>query len=300
MLDEPVVERAIVLELERAEGVRDPLDGVGLAVRPVVEGVDRPFVARPVVVRVPDSIHQRVAQLHVRRGEVDPCAEHVCSILELPRAHAPEEVQVLPGRAIPVRAGPAGFAHRPAVRADLLLGQAVDVGEAILDHPQRHPVERPEVVRRVADLAVPLEPEPADVPRDRLHVGRVLRRRVRVVHAQRRAAAVLPRHLEVEADGGGVAHVKEAVGLGRKAREHAPPVTPAQDILGDDLTDEIQTLSLRHGGNYEIDGEPERAKKKGPDPRGTRPDRRCGWPERGLVRKSRRNQGLRSRRSARR
>ena len=249
VLDEPVVERAIVLELERAKGVRDPLDGVGLAVRPVVEGVDRPRIARPVVVCVPDAVHQRVAQLHVRRGEVDPGAEHVRSIVELPGPHAPEEVEVLLRRALPVRAGPAGFSHGPAVRADLLLGQAVDVGEAVLDHAQRHPVERSEVVRRVADLAVPLEPQPADVPRDRLDVGRVFRRRIRVVHAQRRPAAVLARHLEVEADGGRVAHVKEAVGFGRKTREHTPPVPPAQDIFGDDLTDEIRTLSLRHGGN---------------------------------------------------
>ena len=40
VLDEPVVERTVVLELERADGVGDALDGVRLAVGEVVRGID--------------------------------------------------------------------------------------------------------------------------------------------------------------------------------------------------------------------------------------------------------------------
>ena len=49
VLEEPVVERPVVLELERADRVRDALDRVGLAVREVVGRVDAPGVARALV-----------------------------------------------------------------------------------------------------------------------------------------------------------------------------------------------------------------------------------------------------------
>jgi hypothetical protein len=56
LLDAPVVERAVVLELERAQRVRDALDRVGQAVGEVVHRVDAPRVAGPVVVRVLDAV----------------------------------------------------------------------------------------------------------------------------------------------------------------------------------------------------------------------------------------------------
>ena len=77
VIHHPVVERAVVLELQRAEGVRDPLDGVLERVRVVVERVDAPRVARAVVVRVADAVEDRVAHQHVGRGHVDLGAQHV-------------------------------------------------------------------------------------------------------------------------------------------------------------------------------------------------------------------------------
>ncbi len=50
LIEKPVVERPVVLELERADRVRHALDRVGVAVREVVHRVDAPRVARPVVV----------------------------------------------------------------------------------------------------------------------------------------------------------------------------------------------------------------------------------------------------------
>ena len=44
-VDQPVVDVVVVLELERAERVRDALDGVGQTVREVVERIQAPRVA---------------------------------------------------------------------------------------------------------------------------------------------------------------------------------------------------------------------------------------------------------------
>ncbi len=95
VLDEPVVERPVGLELERAQRVGDALDGVGLAVREVVGRVDAPRVAGARVRRVHDAVQDRVAQVDVRRGHVDPGAQHARAVRELARAHPLEQVEVL-------------------------------------------------------------------------------------------------------------------------------------------------------------------------------------------------------------
>ena len=55
----------MVLELQRTQGVRDPLDGVALAVGPVVQRLDTPGVAGALVVGVQDSVHHRVSQVQI-------------------------------------------------------------------------------------------------------------------------------------------------------------------------------------------------------------------------------------------
>ena len=46
---EPFVDVAIVLELERAERARDAFDGVAQSVREVIQRIDAPLVAKPVM-----------------------------------------------------------------------------------------------------------------------------------------------------------------------------------------------------------------------------------------------------------
>lgn len=49
LFDEPVVQGSVYIELERADGVRNIFDGVTLAVREVVHGVNAPCVPGSVV-----------------------------------------------------------------------------------------------------------------------------------------------------------------------------------------------------------------------------------------------------------
>jgi len=59
LVDVPVVQRPVILKLQRADGVRDALDGVRLAVSEIVHRVDAPFVARAVVFGVKDAVQSR-------------------------------------------------------------------------------------------------------------------------------------------------------------------------------------------------------------------------------------------------
>ena len=91
LLVDPVVERPMVLELERADRMRDALERVRDRVRVVVERVDAPLIAGAMVVRVPDPIDRRIAQVHVRARHVDLEAQHMRAVGELAFAHAPEQ-----------------------------------------------------------------------------------------------------------------------------------------------------------------------------------------------------------------
>ena len=116
----PLVQRTMIFELERAERMADALDGIRLAVRKVVRRIDLPLVAGLVMVRVPDAIHRRVAQIHVRRGHVDLRAQHAGPFRQLAATHLLEQRQVLFDRTIAIRAVPARLCQRAAIRARLL------------------------------------------------------------------------------------------------------------------------------------------------------------------------------------
>ena len=123
VLEEPVVERAVHLELERADRVRDALDRVRQPVGEVVHRVDAPGVAGAVVLRVQDAVEHRVAQVDVGRRHVDLRAQDARAVRELAGAHAREQVEVLVDRPVAARARPARLGERAAVLADLLGGR---------------------------------------------------------------------------------------------------------------------------------------------------------------------------------
>ena len=103
LVDEPVVQRPVILEFERAQRVRDALNRVRQRMREVVHRIDAPGVARPMMRGVPDAIERRVAHVEIRRRHVDLRAQDVRAVFELARAHPGEEVEVLRDRAIAVR-----------------------------------------------------------------------------------------------------------------------------------------------------------------------------------------------------
>ena len=64
-LQDPVVDLTVVGELDRAERVRYAFDRVLQAVRKVVQRIDAPLVALPIMVRVSDPVEHGIAHEHV-------------------------------------------------------------------------------------------------------------------------------------------------------------------------------------------------------------------------------------------
>ena len=80
-----------------------------------------------------DTVHDRVAEVHVRVGHVDLGAQHHLAILYLAALHSLEETQVLLDRSVAIRRGYTGFGRRTFLFGDLLGRLLIDVGLTLLD-----------------------------------------------------------------------------------------------------------------------------------------------------------------------
>jgi hypothetical protein len=187
----------------------------------------------------PDAIHDGIAHIDAGRGHVDFGAEDAAAVGELAGFHAKEEIEVFIDGAAAIGAVPAGLIEVAAVLADLIDGEVIDVGLAGLDELHGPLVELAEVVGGVAE-ALPVEAEPAHVFHNGIYVLLLFLFGIGVVEAQVCFAAELVGEAEIDADGLGVADVKVAVGLGRKARlYYGVAVLFGAHVLGDLVTEEV-------------------------------------------------------------
>ena len=242
LLYEPVIQRPVDIELQSAYRMRDMLYRVALPVGVVIHRVDAPLVPGPVMARVDDPVHYRVAEKHVRMGHVDLCPEHFLSIRILPVPHFPEQAQILPDAAVPPRALLSGSLDSTAPLPDLLLGLVIHVCQPFPDQVFRPFIKLLEIVRGIP-LVLPLESEPVYVLLYRIHIFRVLLDRVGVVKAEVSLAAVFLRQPEIEAYTLGMSYMQIAVRL-RRETGHDALTLPRCEVSLYDLLQKIQVAGL--------------------------------------------------------
>src|SRR5579864_5924401 len=242
-IEDPVVERPVILEFERAQRMRDVFERVRNAVRVVVHRIHAPLVAGAIVMRKADPVDHRVAHVEVRRRHVDLRAQHVLAFLELARFHATEQVEVLLRRALTERRRRARLGGGAAVRAHLFSGLAVHIRLAALDQQFGEFVELVVVVAGEIEVFVavflPFEAEPADRIDNRIDVLDAFLFRVRIVETQVAHAAVAAGNTEIQTDTLRVAYVQIAVRLRREACFHALAPLSGAVVVIDDVADEI-------------------------------------------------------------
>ena len=245
LVEEPVIQRPMILELERAERVCNSLERVGQGVRKIVHRVDAPLVARALMRDMADSIQRGVTQVHIRRRHIDLGAQYMFSVFELAGAHAPQHVEALIDRPIAIRAVRTRLCQSTAVLANLFRAEAVDVSDTHLDQCLGRLVKLIEIVRRVREPVLPVESEPVHVALDRTHVLLLLLAGVRVIEAQERSTVRLLADTEVQADRHYVADVQITVRLGRKSG-HDLVVLSGLEVLENDLADKIPRRRVVH------------------------------------------------------
>ena len=139
--------------------------------------------------------------------------------------------------------GYTGLRGRTLLLGNLLAGLLVDVGMAILNHPDGEVPKLLEIVGSIVDVA-PLEAQPGDIVQDVLHILGILLRGVGIVEAQVADAIVLFCYTEVHADGLGMANVQVAVGLWRETRLYASAVLTFGKVLFYELFYEADAFLL--------------------------------------------------------
>jgi hypothetical protein len=163
--------------------------------------------------------------------------------------HAFEQLEVLRDRAIAMGTVAARLGQGAAILADLLRRQRIDVGLARLDQQHRVVVQLLEIVRRVEQAILPVEPQPVHVVLDRLDVFNVFLDRIRVVEPQVAGAPEVRGGAKIQADRFRVADVQVAVRLGRKARGHPAAVLASADVFGNQRPDEIERFGRLAGAH---------------------------------------------------
>ena len=88
-IEKPVVERPVIFELQRADRMGDPFDGIRLAVGEIVGRINTPLIAGAMMRRAQHPVHDRIAQIDIRRCHVDLGAQRAAAVREIrPRACA--------------------------------------------------------------------------------------------------------------------------------------------------------------------------------------------------------------------
>src|SRR4029079_6480487 len=102
--DEPIIKRPMVLYFQRANGVGDVLDSVGLTVRKIVAWIDLPRRTGARMRRVQNSLKHWVAEIDSALRHVDLGTQNSCTVGKFAGPHAAEQIQVLLDAAVPERA----------------------------------------------------------------------------------------------------------------------------------------------------------------------------------------------------
>ena len=98
----PIVERAMVLKLQRAYRMRDALECIGQGMGEVVHRVDGPGIACAVMMMAPDSVEHRIAHVDVRGTHVDASAQYMAAVCEFAVTHALKQLQGLLSRSVAI------------------------------------------------------------------------------------------------------------------------------------------------------------------------------------------------------
>ena len=246
VLDEPIVERAVVFELKRANRVRDALDGVRLAVSKIVARINGPRLAGARMLSVQDAIEHRIAQIDVARAHVDLGAQYARTVGKFAGAHAAKEIEIFLDAALPIRAVDAGFGQRAARGPHFFLRLVVHVGLAGTDQIFGPLVELIEIIGRVKEILAPIKSEPAHVALDGVDIFLRFLGRIGIVVAQITVAAEFLGHAEIQANRLGVPDMQVAVRLRREAGHDA--LDPARsEVPAHDVADEILARFPRGG-----------------------------------------------------
>ena len=246
LVEEPVIQFAMIFEFERTKRMCNSFECIGQAMGEVVHRIDVPLVAGILMTDVPDPIQRRITHVHIVRPHVDPGAQDVLAVGKLTVAHASKQIEIFLDTALPERAVFSSIGKRAAILTYFFGTQAVNIGLAHFDQLLRSLVQLIEIIGRMRQAIFPVESQPPNVFLDCVDVFFALLARIGVVEAQKRPAAILLSNAEIETNRLRVPDVQKTIRFRRKSCHHFAVVFAALDVVTDDLTNKILGFGFIH------------------------------------------------------
>ena len=231
----------MLLEFQRADRMRDPLDGIRQRMRKIIHRIDAPFIARPVMMRMGNTIDDRITQDHVRCSHIDLGPQDLLPIAEFTRLHAGKQIQVFLNTAIAIGALFARFRERATVGLDLSSRQVIDISEPLPDEFYRIVIEFVEVIRSIEHAVLPGKAQPMDIRLDRINIFRILFRRIRIIETQIAQAMIVLSQTKIQANGLGMADMKITIRLRREPRMDTLCILPVLQIFFNRILNKVRS-----------------------------------------------------------
>ena len=207
------IQRTVYYEFEGTDGMGNAFEVVALAVGEVVHGINFPCSTGTVMRCLDDAVHDRVAEVHVRRSHIYLRAEHAAAFFKLAGVHAGEQIEILLDRTVAVRAFLSGRCGSAFLARDFLAALVVHIRLAFLDKADSQIVELGEIVGSIVFAVTPVEAKPVNIFANRIYVFNILLHGVGIIEAKVASAAELLSHTEIHADCFCMAYMKVAVWL---------------------------------------------------------------------------------------
>jgi len=222
----------------------DALNRIALPMREIVHRVDAPGIAGAVVRGVQNTVHDRVAHVHIRRAHVNFRAQCAAAIGEFAGAHAREQPQVFFNGAFAVRAVFAWFGQSAAIFANFIRAEVVHVSLPLPDELKREFIKLLKIIRGVILAVAPVKTQPVNVLFDSIHIFRVFFNRIGVIVAQVCQPAVAFRYAKIDSKRFSVPDVQVAVWFRWKARMHPPAKAPGAVVFFDNFDNKVRFFQV--------------------------------------------------------
>ena len=174
-----------------------------------------PFCSCTVMRSLDDTIHDRIAEMHIRIRHIEFCAKNHAAFYGLRSIHLLKQSKVFFDWAITIWASSTWRGRSTLLLCNFFSSLFIYICIALLDHPDSKIPKLLKVVRSIVDIA-PLETEPLDVLKNILYIFIVFLARVSVIKTKIANTIIFLCNTKVHADSFGMADMQITIRLWRK------------------------------------------------------------------------------------
>ena len=187
----PVIQRPVILKLQRTDGMSNMLNGILDGVGKVIHRINAPRITRIVMLHVGHAVNDRISHINIGRSHINLGAEHLFAVFIFSFLHLFKKTQVLLNRAVPVRTFLSGVVKVAPVLPDLLCRQVADKGLALFDQKHSALVHLLKIIRGKEKTIFKISAQPLYIRLDRLHKLHLFLGGIGIVKTEIKGAAVL-------------------------------------------------------------------------------------------------------------